>query len=58
MAALDSIEKERAEVDAREGELREMVGRAEDKRAWFDSFRDWIESVASFLDEKVHFPSF
>jgi GC-rich sequence DNA-binding factor len=56
VAALDSLARERAEVDDREKEMREMVGRAEDKRAWFDSFKDWIESVASFLDEKVGHP--
>lgn len=33
--------------------MRTMVDRAEDKRAWFDSFKDWLEGVAGFLDEKV-----
>ncbi|KAG5646496.1 hypothetical protein DXG03_003261 [Asterophora parasitica] len=51
-AALNALAKERAEVDDREAEMREMVGRAEDKRAWFESFKEWLESVAGFLDEK------
>ncbi|KAG5653109.1 hypothetical protein H0H81_002256 [Sphagnurus paluster] len=50
--AIDSLAKERAEIDDREKEMREMVGRAEDKRAWFESFKDWLEGVAGFLDEK------
>ncbi|KAG6853058.1 hypothetical protein C0991_007202, partial [Blastosporella zonata] len=50
--ALGSLARERAEVDEREAEMREMVERAEDKRAWFESFKDWLEGVAGFLDEK------
>ncbi|KAG6817011.1 hypothetical protein H0H87_000907 [Tephrocybe sp. NHM501043] len=50
--ALTSLAKERADIDERESEMREMVGRAEDKRAWFESFKDWLEGVAGFLDEK------
>ncbi|CAA7262911.1 unnamed protein product [Cyclocybe aegerita] len=51
-AALNSLAQERAEVDDREKEMREMVEKAESKRAWFGSFKEWVESVASFLDEK------
>jgi hypothetical protein len=29
------------------------VEQAEEKRAWFDAFREWVEGVAVFLDEKV-----
>ncbi|TCD70747.1 hypothetical protein EIP91_001776 [Steccherinum ochraceum] len=43
---------ERTQLDTREKELREMIARAEDKRSWFAAFKDWIESVATFLDEK------
>lgn len=53
-AALNTLALEREQVDEREKEMREMVVKAEDKRAWFGDFRDWIESVASFLDEKVY----
>lgn len=52
-AALNSLTREQSDVDTREQEMRDMVGRAEDKRAWFESFREWIEGVAGFLDEKV-----
>lgn len=52
-AALENIAQEREAVEKREKEMREMVGSAEEKRAWFESFRDWVESVAGFLDEKV-----
>ncbi|KAJ3513492.1 hypothetical protein NLJ89_g2913 [Agrocybe chaxingu] len=51
-AALNSLAQERAEVDDREKEMREMVEKAESKRAWFEGFKEWVESVASFLDEK------
>lgn len=50
---LTSLAQERAQVDDREKEMREMVEKAETKRAWFESFKEWTESVASFLDEKV-----
>ncbi|KAF9013201.1 nineteen complex-related protein 2-domain-containing protein [Cyathus striatus] len=51
-AALNSLAEERSQVDDREKEMREMVGKAEEKRAWFGSFKDWVEGVAGFLDEK------
>ncbi|KAG7445800.1 uncharacterized protein BT62DRAFT_950695 [Guyanagaster necrorhizus] len=51
-AALNSLAQERGELDDREIEMRGMVGRAEEKRAWFTSFREWVEGVAAFLDEK------
>jgi GC-rich sequence DNA-binding factor len=48
-----SFTEEHARAEAREIELREMITRAEEKRSWFAAFREWIESVATFLDEKV-----
>jgi GC-rich sequence DNA-binding factor len=39
--------------DAEEAELRRQVDQAEEKRAWFQAFRDRVETVAEFLDEKV-----
>ncbi|KAJ2933384.1 hypothetical protein H1R20_g3695, partial [Candolleomyces eurysporus] len=51
-AALNSLAQERLDVDEKEKEMRDMVIKAEDKRAWFGDFRDWLESVAGFLDEK------
>jgi GC-rich sequence DNA-binding factor len=52
-SALNSLATQREEVDRREKELRELVSKADEKRVWFNSFRDWLESVAAFLDEKV-----
>ncbi|KAF7422674.1 hypothetical protein PC9H_010830 [Pleurotus ostreatus] len=51
-SSLNAIAKERSEVDEREIELRDMVDKAELKRSWFDSFHEWVEGVAEFLDEK------
>jgi len=53
--ALNSIVLERDSVDKREREMRNMIGIAEEKRAWFDDFKQWVEGVANFLDEKVNF---
>ncbi|KAJ7432756.1 nineteen complex-related protein 2-domain-containing protein [Mycena galericulata] len=50
--ALTNIAQERTEVDDREKEMRQMVERAETKRAWFGQFKEWVEGVAGFLDEK------
>lgn len=33
--------------------MREMVRKAEAKKSWFVAFREWVENVATFLDEKV-----
>ncbi|KIY45206.1 hypothetical protein FISHEDRAFT_67141 [Fistulina hepatica ATCC 64428] len=49
---MSSLAKEREEIDKREQEMRDLVERAETKRAWFSDFQDWVESVAGFLDEK------
>jgi hypothetical protein len=51
--SVTSMAEEHAKIDERETELREMVDKAERKRSWFVAFRDWVESVATFLDEKV-----
>ncbi|KAE9393862.1 hypothetical protein BT96DRAFT_978753 [Gymnopus androsaceus JB14] len=51
-SSLNTHAQEREQVDAREKELRTLVEKAEEKRAWFSSFSDWVESVAAFLDEK------
>lgn len=52
-STMNSLSVERDDVGRRETEMRDMVVRAEEKRAWFSSFDDWIEGVAGFLDEKV-----
>ena len=51
--AAESLVAEQEQLDAREVELREMIAKAETKRSWFAEFKDWMESVATFLDEKV-----
>jgi GC-rich sequence DNA-binding factor len=56
-ASLSTLSQERGELDDREIEMRDMVGRAEEKREWFSSFTEWVEGVAGFLDEKVCFTS-
>lgn len=33
--------------------MRQMIEKAERKRSWFVAFREWVEGVANFLDEKV-----
>ena len=48
-----SVADERAQLEIREKEMRDMIAKAEEKRSWFAAFRDWVESVATFLDEKV-----
>lgn len=52
-SALTSLAQQREEVDEREKEMRVMVDRAETKRVWFGEFKEWVEGVAGFLDEKV-----
>jgi GC-rich sequence DNA-binding factor len=55
---LSTLAQERRALDDREAEMRDMVGRAEEKRAWFNSFKEWVEGVAGFLDEKVDFRTY
>ncbi|KAI0338869.1 hypothetical protein BDW22DRAFT_1457945 [Trametopsis cervina] len=51
-ATMTSLADERAQIEIREKQMRDMIAKAEDKRSWFSAFREWIESVATFLDEK------
>ncbi|KAH9924304.1 GCFC-domain-containing protein [Epithele typhae] len=51
-ATMAKLGEEQRILDQREKEMREMIAKAEDKRSWFDAFREWIESMATFLDEK------
>ncbi|KAI0251981.1 nineteen complex-related protein 2-domain-containing protein [Lactifluus subvellereus] len=51
-ASISTISTELAQLDDRETELRETITRTEEKRSWFADFREWLESVAGFLDEK------
>jgi hypothetical protein len=56
-ASMRKLAEEREQLDVREAELRGMVAKAEAKRSWFVAFREYVESVATFLDEKVRHPS-
>ncbi|KAF8579828.1 hypothetical protein K439DRAFT_1648379 [Ramaria rubella] len=50
--ALTTLASEQAALEEKRAALRGMVEEAERKRAWFGAFREWVESVAAFLDEK------
>ncbi|KAH7927764.1 hypothetical protein BV22DRAFT_1006330 [Leucogyrophana mollusca] len=47
-----SLAEERDQLDAREAQLRGLIDKAESKRSWFVAFGEWVEGVATFLDEK------
>ncbi|KAH9179210.1 GCFC-domain-containing protein [Lactarius sanguifluus] len=51
-ASVSAVSVEYDQLDGRETELREIIAMTEDKRRWFTDFRDWLENVATFLDEK------
>jgi GC-rich sequence DNA-binding factor len=51
--AIAALTDDQMKFDAEEAELRRQVDQAEEKRAWFQAFRDRVETVAEFLDEKV-----
>ncbi|KAA1469958.1 GCFC-domain-containing protein [Dentipellis sp. KUC8613] len=51
-ASMASLSSEHKQLDDRESDMRDMVSTAEEKRSWFAAFREWMESVATFLDEK------
>ncbi|EIW80893.1 GCFC-domain-containing protein [Coniophora puteana RWD-64-598 SS2] len=50
--SMNTLVEERDQLDTRESELRKLVESAEAKRSWFVAFREWIENVAAFLDDK------
>lgn len=49
---MTSLGSEQTQLEVREAEMRQMIAKAEAKRSWFVAFREWVESVATFLDEK------
>ncbi|KAG0659930.1 hypothetical protein C6P46_004870 [Rhodotorula mucilaginosa] len=51
-SALEHFEKERAELDSQETELRRVVVKTEEKSRWFGEFKDEVEDWSAFLDEK------
>ena len=52
-SALSTITDDQQALDDKEKEMREVVEATELKRSWFVAFRNWVESVAAFLDDKV-----
>jgi GC-rich sequence DNA-binding factor len=52
-STLSSLADERSALESKEAEMRQLVENAEKKRSWFVAFQEWVESIASFLDEKV-----
>jgi len=50
---MTSAADELAQIEEREKELREAIERTEAQRSWFAAFREFVEGVAHFLDEKV-----
>lgn len=50
---MTSTVDELAQIEGKEKELREAIERTEAQRSWFVAFREFVEGVAHFLDEKV-----
>lgn len=53
MTHIATNEKEIANLDQQEQELREEVTRVEEKREWMQEFRGWVEMLGGFLEEKI-----
>jgi GC-rich sequence DNA-binding factor len=51
--SLTALGDERTSLEEQETKLRQLVIEAEEKRAWFNGFKDWMDNLADFLDEKV-----
>ena len=52
-AELIKMGEEMALLNKQEAEIKEQVENAEQRRAWFQGFKERLESVGDFLDEKV-----
>ncbi|KAG8696463.1 hypothetical protein FRC08_007138 [Ceratobasidium sp. 394] len=50
--SLISLGDERTSLEQQEARLRELVTETEEKRAWFTGFKEWMDSLTDFLDEK------
>lgn len=50
---LSHFEREKAELEAQEAELRKEVEGTERKREWFEGMRGEMDIVGGFLEEKV-----
>jgi len=53
VSAMTSAVDELAQIEEKEKELREAIERTEAQRSWFAAFREFVEGVGHFLDEKV-----
>ena len=53
VSAMTSAADELVQIEEREKELREAIEGTEARRSWFTAFREFVEGVAHFLDEKV-----
>lgn len=52
-AELIKMGEENELLNKQEAEIRKQVENAEQRRAWFQGFKERVESVGDFLDEKV-----
>ena len=51
--SMTNLADERNALEDKEKEMRTLVEEAETKRSWFNAFKEWVETIATFLDEKV-----
>ena len=52
-SSITKLAEERISIEEKEKDMRKMVVDAENRRSWFNGFKDWVENIAAFLDEKV-----
>ena len=55
VSAMASAAEELVQIEEKEKGLREAIERTEAQRSWFTAFREFVEGVAHFLDEKVEY---
>jgi GC-rich sequence DNA-binding factor len=53
LAVLENCDKERAELDRQETDVRQQVATTSERFDWFVDFKEWVEDVANFLENKV-----
>ncbi|KAF9649765.1 hypothetical protein BDM02DRAFT_3094186 [Thelephora ganbajun] len=52
VSTMTSATDELDQIEEKEKELREAIERTEAQRGWFAAFREFVEGIAHFLDEK------
>ena len=57
-ASMTNLADERIALEKKRQEMQTLVEKAEKKRSWFSAFREWVETVAVFLEEKVRTTTF